>query len=92
MPRLNLSFSDLQKFIKGIRIECGERPKRYKMIISSNLVVVQPRVSTPGLNTLIFTVLDETAEEIIRGIATNLELDVMEPEAVKDSEGKDLIR
>ena len=92
MTRLNLSFSDLEKFIKSLKITCaGGRAKRYQMIISPDLVVVKPGVSTPELNTLIFTALDETTEEIIRGIATNLEMAVMEPDVIKDGEGKDLI-
>ncbi len=89
--RLNLSFSDLERFIKALKITCAGGTKRYQMIISPDLVVVKPGVSTPELNTLIFTALDETTEEIIRGIATNLKITVMEPDAIKDGEGKDLI-
>ncbi len=89
MTRFNLIFSDLQRFIKAFGIVCFKgRTERYWMIIAhkDKVVVVEPKVSTPGLNTLILKDLNETDEEIVRGIATNRGMEVMECESIKSEE------
>jgi len=60
------------------------------MIIAQQdrLVIVEPKVSTPGLNTLIFKDLNETDEEIVKGIATNLEMETIECESIEGEERK----
>jgi hypothetical protein len=90
LTRFNLIFSDLQQFIKALKIICGEKIGRYLMIIAKigRLVVVEPNVSTPGLNTLILRNLTETDEEIIKGIATNLGMEVIECENIEGEERK----
>jgi hypothetical protein len=94
MTRFNLVFSELQQFIKAFRIVCFEgRTERYWMIIAheDKLVVVEPKVSTPGLNTLILKNLNETDEEIVSGIATRRGMEVIECESIKSEEEKKLI-
>jgi len=60
------------------------------MIIAQldRLVIVEPNVSTSGLNTLILKNLTEADEEIIKGIATNLGMDIIECENIEGEERK----
>lgn len=89
MTRFNLIFSDLERFIKAFGIVCFKgRTERYWMIIAhkDKVVVVEPKVSTPGLNTLILKNLNKTDKEIVSGIATKRGMEIIECESVQSEE------